>query len=324
MRIRVVIVCLAAGIGLHAQSRTVRETLETVRQLFIEGDFAGSLELAARTLRTEASRLTPADSGSLLWLLASIHQLRGEFDDAAIRYRASIWELEKAGTEMALPLARVRLDYASLLVARGAFPEAERLEAAGLAAYEAAYGPDQPDLLFARARTAFRLRQQGQYGPAEALCRDIITRWETAELPRDLDLARLYDLLANVLLLKGEALKAAHWYERSILIVETLAPHGHPFLLDPLVGRAAALIQIREFSGAAELLARAETITLTKLGNEHPMMGVILKAKCDFLRSSGRKADAKREERRLRTWIREFAKEPSSVSWAEWTKDGRP
>lgn len=208
MRIRVLLVCLIAGTGLHAQSRTVHETFQTVRQLLMEGDFTGGIEFVARTLRKEASALTPAESGSLLWVQASIHYLRGEFDDADIRYRASIRELERAGPEVALPLARVRLDYAVLLVTVGAFREAQRFEAAGLAAYEAAYAPDNPNLLFARAGTALRLCQQGQLAQAETLAREIITRWETAQLPRNLDLARLYDLLALVLRLKGEAREA--------------------------------------------------------------------------------------------------------------------
>jgi tetratricopeptide (TPR) repeat protein len=324
MRTGLLVLCLAAGIGLHAQSPAVHEVFEKVHQRMLEGDIAGSLELAARALRTQASALTPADSGALLWLVASVHQFRGEADEAAIRYRASISALERAGPDLALLLARARMDYAKLLVYSGTFAEAERLEAAGLAVHESVYPANHPDLLFMRAGKVLRLREQGQYGQAEALARDIITRWEAAGLPRNLELARLYDLLARVLLHQGKAREAARWYEQSLRIVEALCGDGHPFLLDALIGRAGALIQDGEFAGAEELLDRAETIILARLGREHPVLGVVLKSKCSLLQASGRKAEARRMERRFQAWMRESARMPNSVSWAEWTGNRRP
>lgn len=321
---RILVVCLAAGIGLHAQSPTVREAIEKGRQLYIEGDTAAALELVTRTLRTEAATLTPAGSGTLLWLLACIQQMRGEFDEADVRYRASTAALERAGAAQALLLARVRLDYASLLISRGAHKEAARLQAASLAAYEAAYDADHPDLLLTRAEIVIRQFTQGQFDQAAALSRDIIARWETAGLPRNLDLARLYDLLAHVLLRKGEAPEATRLYEQSLQIVEAHSGQSHPFLLDALIGRAVALTQLQEFTGVQKLLERAETITLAAFGKEHPFLGLVLRAKVNLLRTSGRKADARAEEKRLRTWTRESAKRRQSVSWAEWTAVRRP
>lgn len=313
------VVCLLAAAPLLAQQRDWGALEARFDKLCEQGDYP-----AARALIVEALEgLGPDEdlprTGGLLWYLGLADHALGDIDEADVRYRAAISALERAGLQATLTLARVRLDYASLIEDRGTARSAERLRLAALEVLQRELGPDHPDTLRAQLHLASSYLRKGDRKIAERLCREVIASAESSQQFPVGYLAESYHMLGMILQASGHHAEAAGAFGQSLALLEALYGPEHPIQLNSWIGLALAQTRLRRFDVAADQLNRAERVALEVLGTQHPVSLQILTARCELLRAEGKTAEAKKLEKLVRSLAKAARERSHSVSWTEWT-----
>lgn len=269
----------------------------------------GALE-AARRHPQEAER-----AGVVLWRLGWVCYVLGDYDEAGLRYRASLAQVEKAFGPEHPTLATVMSGYASVLEARREFRDAERVRRTALGIVERAVGPADPKAAGLRIDLANGYRARRDYARAEAAFREILAERHGGGKDDDAKLGQVWSSLGYVLLDTKRSSEAEEAFERSLSITSGVAIPEHPIHIDARYGLALAQIENGRRAEANRSLEALQSAALHSLGTSHPLSLRIMETRGAVLRVLGRRTEAKKVEETMRAARREAAKSVYSVSY---------
>jgi tetratricopeptide (TPR) repeat protein len=295
-----------------------RDAVTRSMSLEQEGKYHEARAVLNRAL--EEARLDPGDpvrAGTVLWRLGWVCFSLGDYDEASLRYRASIIQLEKALGSAHPVLATVMGGYASVLEARLEFKAAERIRRRALEILESTVGREHPDAFAIRADLARGFYAKGDYPRAEAALRQVLADWPANRPEMDARLAQLWSCLGYVLQKTSRPAEAMEAFRRSLGLTSKLAGPGHPVHLDARYGLALALIACGLAGQAAQILEESSAQADRILGPAHPLSLQILETRGRVLRQLGAKAQARQMEKEVAIRGKSAARIPPSVSFAD-------
>jgi tetratricopeptide (TPR) repeat protein len=308
---------------LQSQERDLHIIGTQVLTLSEQGNLPAVKALVTEALKEGGRNPDLLRTGTLLSILANANQVLGDFEEADIRFRAAISALERAGAAGAVTLARVQVDYASLIELRGGGRDAERRRLLALGVFQRELGPDHPESLRTQGQLALGYYVRRDYARAEQLCREVIRAAQSTRHYSEVYLVRDLLTLGSVLLKTGRAGEALESYQRSAASAESLVGPNHPALLNSWLGMAEAHAAMRQYAASEELLLRADAVAAESLGAAHPMRLHVLSSRHRLLREAGRPSEAKDLEKFARKLARESGNQRHTVSWAELTRSSQ-
>ena len=166
----------------------------------------------------------------------------------------------------ALP-PRSRADVRALIDARTAL---ERV----LAIFEAAYGPDHPEVATTLGNLANIQQDLGQLADARATQRRALAIFEAAYGPDHPEVARTLGNLGIVQTEMSELAAARASQERALAIKEAAYGPDHPQVAMTLDNLSVVQLKIGELAGARATLARALAIKEAAYGPDHPQVAI--------------------------------------------------
>ncbi len=319
MRSWTLIVCLlATGLSPPPAKEDWRQAIAHSMKSELEGNYLEARAILTRAL--EEARLDsrdPVRAGTVLWRLAWVCFALGDYDEAGIRYRASLVQLEKALGTSHPALATVMGGYASLLEARSHFRAAERMRLRALGIVEDALGPEHPDAFTLRSDLARGHYARRDYARAETALRKVLADWPPDNAALDARLSQVWSCLGYVLHATSRPAEAIGAFRRSLVITQRVAETGHPIHLDARYGLALSLFALGQAGEAAQMLEELSTHADRSLGTAHPLSLKVLEARGRVLKHLGSKAQARELEREIASRGRNAPRVPSSVSFAE-------
>ncbi len=239
----------------------------------------------------EAARRHPAESersGIVLWRLGRACNALGEYDEASLRYRASIVQLGKALGEAHPTLAIVVSGYSSLLEARGEWKEAERLRLLALPVLERELGARHRSSMAVRIGLANGYRARRDYVHAEEAIRKGIEACQPDAHECDAEIRQSWTILKGYVLLEtGRSEEAVVAFERAISFRAGPAALHDLTQLDARYGLALAQFLNGRRMNASENLKEIESWATGALGRSHPMSLRIMEARSKVLRALG-------------------------------------
>src|SRR6266498_69503 len=240
-----------------------RKLSEEARQLEHGRKYDEALRLYERALAIREKALGPdhPDVAGSLNNLASIYNLKGDFEKAESFYQRALAIWEKAlGPDH--PQVTLSLDnLASLYRAKGDNTKAEPLAQRALAIKEKALGPEHPDVALSLNNLVMIYQQRGDYAKAEPLAQRALTISEKTLGPEHFGVAHCLNNLGDLYLGRGEYEKAEPMFQRALAIWEKTLRPEHPFIASSLANLAVLYAAKGAIAQAVRFQSRANAIS---------------------------------------------------------------
>jgi tetratricopeptide (TPR) repeat protein len=176
----------------------------------------------------------------------------------------------------------------------GRLGEARLLFERAVAGYEAAHGPDGPEIATTLSNFSQVLRHMGDYDRAQLLLDKALTNFETAHGPDHPDVATVLNNIGFLLGYRMLYEDSLSHHERALLIRETTFGPDHPLVAKVLTGLGYSLCGVGRHHEAQRLLERALTIYEASYPAGYPPIGQAQSFLGHALSSLGRHDDARR------------------------------
>jgi tetratricopeptide (TPR) repeat protein len=295
-----------------AEPDRITKLVESMRQSTFDGDQAAVGRLLPALLHELA---TSHPQGALAWNQIGVyHAVQGDFAEAERAYRKGIRLAEQAGADRGT-LALLLLNLGGLhLEAGGRAGQAVTIVNRALELAEESYEADSVELSnFIYALGA----AQSQSGKR----RDARRQFDRALLVAGTSRAgkiRRGLILANLAVLHAED---RQWTEargtilQAIALLEENFGATHPQLVPAYLNLARIQREFKRWDLAIAALERARVITETQLGPQHRYMVAILEASAFLLRKTGRRSEAREQERRARSIAASLPNVKAGETW---------
>ena len=166
-------------------------------------------------------------------------------------------------------IALLELDLSGTLHKHGDLEEALEHSQVGLAAYEAQYPPDHPDLQKARIIVSAIRLELGRFDLAEPPLRAAIESLEATAMPDDPTLQLARSNLGLILFNRGERAQARDLYRQAIAVMERIMPADDPRLLGTRNNLADTLRTLGDPDAAIAVLTEVLAVLERKLPTDH-------------------------------------------------------
>jgi tetratricopeptide (TPR) repeat protein len=322
MRVFVIFVCLSAISHLSAQE-SIREALRHSADLERAGDYAEARRVLESGLRESPTHPeSSAEIGAILGRLGWVAYVLGDYEEARLRYRASIGKLTKALGRRHPAVARVLGGYASLCETRGEFKKASMVRKEALEILSEVIGRKHPESMALRGDLARGYFQRREFERAEAEYRELLHEATSADVSRA-DVSRRgpqsqwWSGLGFVLLAVERYAEAAEAFEQSLVLTTSLAGADHPIHLDARFGLASVHLATGDAAKANQELEHAENAAIQRLGAAHGVSLRFSEARVRALKVLGRKSEARNLERMTRSLRAAARKDSATVSFSD-------
>ena len=203
---------------------------------------------------------------------------------------AVVTHADSAG--IAQPTARLIICLGLLLHAKALHRKAEPLYRRALVIYEAAHGPDHPEVARALNNLALLLRATNRLTSAEPLLRRALTIKEATYGPEHPEVAVSLSNLAELLHDTNRLAEAEPLHRRALAIAEAAYGPEHPAVAIHLSNLAGLLQATNRLAEAEPLFRRALAIDEAAYGSEHPTVAIHLNNLAGLLQATNRLAEA--------------------------------
>jgi tetratricopeptide (TPR) repeat protein len=211
-----------------------------------------------------------AATATTLITVVGVQQARTS--EAQVWSRHAEMAISQAGDPTGLLTAK-RLSYLGLVqLGAGALAEAHDLMGRGLVLWEAALGPDHPDVAKSVGNLAIVASARGHHAEARALYARTLEIYERTLGPDHPDVAQVLGNVGHDHNDTGEYAAAIPLFERSLTIFERTLDPGHPNIATNLCNLATAHLMLGDPATARPRLERCLQIYERSLGPEHPQL----------------------------------------------------
>ncbi len=261
---------------------------------------------AIKTLNAEKERVRAEPDCSvvqavLLNNLGSMHADQGQVLEAEHLLRESLYLLRSNGRTESPEAASTLDNLATVLMDQNRFSQALTALREALELHRRVHGPEHPETARALNNLGLIYKQKRNYDLAEASFRESLAIREKVLGPADPDVAVTLNNLGVLLGDKKRWSESEAALERSLKILETGYGSEHPYVAATL-NNLGVLYQQEKMSTRAEgCFRRALAIALRLLPPGHPTRNTYRLSFAQFLRKTGRAAEAKRMEEQART-----------------------
>lgn len=272
------------------------EDLKAATWMFQQGAFAAAAKIYAEVLGENLrSSREPLCTAALLNNLGTASHALGRNGEAENYFKRAIAVLRNATDPNDTLLLRAVNNLASHYVDRLLFTKAERLGLRSLAAHlnsPSIAAGDAADLL---ALLGTLDVAEKKYASAESYYRKALAISEKLG-PDRVDTIQILSNLGGLYRRSGRTAEAASCYAGAMAIAEVALPPEHPAWV-PLLANASG---VQQPPVAEQYCRRALAIAERTLGPDHRLTGAVLTEYAEALRRMGRKAEAKRREKRAK------------------------
>lgn len=225
-----------------------------------QGRFEEAERFQEEALRAEELRLGPSspDLVPTVALLADFQALRGRYARAEPLYKRAL-ALAEAGKSPEAESVSLRRAMALLCQAQGRLPEAEAHLRRSVAAAEAAFGPDSPELPGRLRELALLLQTAGRPADAETFYRRSLAAEERVRGKDDPALVPVLNTLALFLESRGNLPEAEGLYRRAVALGEK-GPRAAGELAATLDNYSELLRKLGRDKESSSLAARARAL----------------------------------------------------------------
>jgi tetratricopeptide (TPR) repeat protein len=295
-----------------------REAIIRASAAEFAGDYSGAREILGEALKE--ARLHPEDherAGIVLMRLGWMCHILGDYEEAHLRLRAAISQLETAFGKSHRAVGRAMNQYAAVCEIRRDWKEAERFRGQALAILIRELGPNHPETLLARNDLALGLSARGGHAAAVESYREILAAWPESSGTQEAVHGQIWINLGYSLLALKRHAEAREALERGVSILMTVVPRAHPVFTDALYGLAQTEVAARNWAAADRYLREAQELAEAALLPCHPVAIRIFEARSQVLNALGRKPEARQLQKMARSLREKAVAAQASVSWSE-------
>jgi tetratricopeptide (TPR) repeat protein len=299
---------LAAGV-LFAQTGDWQRLMEQGQALARAASYG-----AAAAAYREALRIAePFGSNDRRFLaalnsLALAYEEMGRFSEAQRHFQKALSILDEAGQINQPDRALLLINLALLYQEHGQAGKSEAALSEEIAMGADALPPDDVRWMPARAALAELLLIHGRSQEAERLLQESLRVFEKHPEHWQQQIGIVLGDLGVVRQSQGRNDESEHLFLEAVGVLEAEMGPRHPLVLRPLINLAQLYAVTSRRDNANATFRRAIAIAEQSLGAEHPTYGHALQIYAAFLRSTGRKREAKALEARSKNVLRDNAR----------------
>jgi len=229
---------------------------------------ADSLLHEALRIRRAAHGSTHVDVASSLNDLANLNHRRGEYETAAPYYEKAI-SMYRALRGEHPSLGIIQSNYASLLLSRGRYEEAEEVQKNALAVHREHLGEGSIDVALGTAKLGRVLMEQGRLDEAGSLLEEGLAEIRALHDPPHPYTAQTQVHLGRLRLRQGRLDDAERRLTGARRQTEAVFPEGHANRSGPLLGLARVRMARGDAGSAEPLLRESLSLRQDAFGPDH-------------------------------------------------------
>jgi tetratricopeptide (TPR) repeat protein len=278
----------ASGVTANAPLSVMLDQATTLHR---GGEYVQAMAIYERVL--ESPEFSDAELRAyVLSRMADVNIELGRYGDAVTKSREAIVLLREAQKEHTGTFAVAERVLADGLYAQGYEEQAGEIARQALSLGRQTLDTQSPELAFVLVTLAQVQKKLGKLGEAERLCQSALQILQRSEAAQKVDLARAYQNVANIQVLRGRAREAATNIDLSLAVWSQVPPPQHPSMVFALVTKTTVCARLKAFRQGEELTPRVLALGESLLGHNHPERVILLNEVAAFYVAEKKYGDA--------------------------------